>query len=99
MDYKEFLVRLGYVRNKANLSARELSLRMGKSAQYIGMVERGRFQLSIGNLFQVLEICNFSVARFFSDDFYDYDENREIERLLENLSSDKKKSLIDFLKK
>ena len=59
-------------------------------------------QSDCGNLRQgrpILSLCYFLVARFFSDDFYDYDENREIERLLENLSPDKKKSLIDFLKK
>ena len=54
---------------------------------------------TLGRVAPLLSICYFSVARFFSDDFYDYDENREIERLLENLSPDKKKSLIDFLKK
>lgn len=33
MDIKDILSRIGYVRNSVNLSARELSLRMGMSPQ------------------------------------------------------------------
>ena len=39
MEIKEILSRIGYVRNKANLSAREVSLRMGMSAQYVAQLE------------------------------------------------------------
>lgn len=35
MNTKEILTRIGYVRNKANLSAWKLSQRMGMSPQYI----------------------------------------------------------------
>ena len=64
MGIKEILSRVGYVRNSANLSARELSLRMGKSPQYIAQVESGRIVLTMPKLLEILEICNFSIERF-----------------------------------
>lgn len=35
MNTKEILTRIGYVRNKAKLSERKLSQRMGMSPQYV----------------------------------------------------------------
>lgn len=99
MDIKEVLERIGYVRNSVNLSARELSLRMGMSPQYVAQVERGRIVLTVEKLLQILEICNFSIERFFSPDIHNYNVDKELEGLIKNLSSDKKKNLIEFITK
>ena len=64
MTINEILTRLGFVRNSANLSARELSLRIGMSPQYIAQVERGRIVLTMEKLLQILEVCNFPIERF-----------------------------------
>ena len=50
MEIKEVLSRIGYVRNKAKLSAREVSLRIGMSAQYVAQVESGRIVLTMEKL-------------------------------------------------
>ena len=99
MEIKEILSRIGYVRNKANLSAREVSLRMGMSAQYVAQLESGRIVLTVEKLLQILEICDFSVERFFSPNIVDYNVNNELKSLIEALPTDKKKSLIEFIKK
>lgn len=98
MNVREILTRIGYVRNLANLSARELSLRMGMSPQYVAQVERGRIVLTVEKLLQILEICNFSIERFFSQNIYDYNEDRELEDLINVMPLNKKKSLIEFIK-
>lgn len=54
MEIKEILARIGYVRNKAGLSAREVSLRIGMSSQYVAQVESGRIVLTIEKLLQIL---------------------------------------------
>ena len=46
MDIKEVLSRIGYVRNSAGLSAREVSLRMEMSPQYVAQLESGRIVLT-----------------------------------------------------
>ena len=98
MEIKEVLSRLGYVRNLANLSAREVSLRIGMSPQYVAQLESGRIVLTVEKLFQILEVCNFSVERFFSPNIRDYNVDNELVNLIQSMKSDKKKSLIDFIK-
>ena len=99
MDIKEILTRVGYVRNKANLSARELSQRMGMSPQYVAQIESGRIVLTVEKLLQILEICEFPIERFFSSDIADYKIDNELKTLIEALPTDKKKNIIEFIKK
>ncbi len=99
MEIKEVLSRIGYVRNKANLSAREVSLRMGMSPQYVAQLERGRIVLTVEKLLQILEICDFPIERFFSSNIVDYNIDNELKLLIEALPTDKKKNIIEFIKK
>lgn len=99
MEIKDVLSRIGYVRNLANLSAREVSLRMGMSPQYVAQLESGRIVLTVEKLLKILEICEFPVERFFSSDILDYNLDNELKLLIESLPSDKKKNIIEFIKK
>lgn len=99
VEIKEILSRIGYVRNKAGLSARELSQRMGMSPQYVAQIESGRIVLTIEKLLQILEICNFSIQQFFSKNIFDYNTDNELNLLIQSLPTDKKQDLINFLKK
>ena len=99
MEIKEILSRVGYVRNKANLSAREVSLRMGMSPQYVAQLESGRIVLTVEKLLQILEICEFPIERFFSSNIADYQIDNELKSLMDSLPADKKKNIIEFIKK
>lgn len=99
MEIKEILTRVGYVRSKADLSARELSQRMGMSPQYVAQLESGRIVLTVEKLLQILEICEFPIERFFSSDIADYKIDNELKTLIEALPTDKKKNIIEFIKK
>jgi len=99
MEIKEILSRIGYVRNKANLSAREVSQRMGMSPQYVAQLESGRIVLTVEKLLQILEICEFPIDRFFSSNIADYKIDNELKSLIESLPSNKKKNIIEFIKK
>lgn len=99
MEIKEILSRIGYARNKANLSAREVSLRMGMSPQYVAQLESGRIVLTVVKLLQILEICEFPIERFFSPNITDYTIDKELKSLIESLPTDKKKNIIEFIKK
>lgn len=99
MEIKEVLSRIGYVRNLANLSAREVSLRIGMSPQYVAQLESGRIVLTVEKLFQILEVCNFPIERFFSSNIADYTVDTELKNLIESLPTDKKKNIIEFIKK
>ena len=99
MEIKEILARVGYVRNKANLSAREVSQRMGMSPQYVAQLESGRIVLTVEKLLQILEICDFPVDRFFSSNIENYNVDNELKYLIESLPTDKKRNIIEFIKK
>lgn len=98
MDIKEILARIGFVRNTANLSAREVSLRMGMSPQYVAQLESGRIVLTVEKLLLILEICEFPIERFFSSNIADYKIDNELKTLIEALPTDKKKNIIEFIK-
>jgi transcriptional regulator with XRE-family HTH domain len=99
MEIKEILTRIGYVRNKAGLSAREVSLRIGMSPQYVAQLESGRIVLTVEKLLLILETCNFPIERFFSSNIEDYTVDNELKSLIEALPTDKKKNIIEFIKK
>ena len=99
MEIKEILSRLGYVRNKANLSAREVSLRIGMSPQYVAQLESGRLVLTVEKLLQILEVCDFPIERFFSSNIDSFNIDTELKSLIDNLPTDKKKHIIEFIKK
>ena len=99
MEIKEILARIGYVRNQANLSAREVSLRMGMSPQYVAQVESGRIVLTVEKLLQILEICQFHMERFFSSNIVDYQIDNQLKSLIETLPTDKKQHMVALLKK
>ena len=69
------------------------------SGQYVAKLESGEINLSVAKLLQILEICDFPVERFFSADIADYNENEELKKLIESLPTDKKKNIIEFIKK
>ena len=92
MTKEEVLSRVGYVRNLVNLSARELSLRMGMSPQYMAQVEQGRIVLTVEKLLLILDICSFPVERFFSCNI-EYEADDELTKLIKSLPADKKKKL------
>ena len=97
MQIEDILARIGYVRNLAHLSARELSLRMGMCEQYIGRVESGKITLQMSKLLEILEICNFPVERFFSPNIMEYNTDTQLYNTILSLPADKKKHLLSFL--
>ncbi len=99
MELKDILARIGYVRNKANLSAREVSLRMGMSHQYITHIEAGRIKLTMDKLLLFLEICDCPLEKFFYENPNDYERDKELNNLIKSLPSEKKDHIIGLLKK
>ena len=98
MDMKDILSRIGYVRNQANLSARELSFRIGMSSQYIAQVESGRIVLTVEKLIKILDVCNFPLDRFFATNIQDYTINAELYEFIDKLPTIKKQNMIEFIK-
>lgn len=98
MDMNTLLQRIGYFRNKMNLSARELSLRIGKSDTYINQVENKNFRISLPVLFEIIDALEVSCAEFFSDNYKSFQQDKEILDVLRSLSPERKNSFLDLMK-
>ena len=98
MEIKEILTRIGYARNTANLSARELSLRIGKNESYINRLEyRKNFEPSISVVSEIAEVCGSSLEEMFYYDINQYSKDKEIISSLKTCNEKKKKAIIDLL--
>lgn len=99
---RRFLIdRLGYLRNRANLSARELSQRIDKSIAYLAKFENGDFSIPTEVLLDAIENCNSTPEEFFWEDIAKYNEQKELLVKFDKLSPESKatiKNLIDNMK-
>lgn len=99
MELKEILTKIGYVRNTANLSAREVSLRIGMSPQYVAKVESGQIVLTMEKLLAILEVCNFPIEKFFYEKSNEYETDQTLLTLIKQLPMDKKEHIIGLIQK
>ena len=99
IDYDEVINRIGYFRNKANLSMREMSGRLGMNPQFMKTIESKQIELKVKTLLDFCDIVDINVQDFFylgkeysKDDKYMLD-------MFNSLSADNKRIIVDLMKK
>ena len=65
MDEKDFALRLAQLREKKNVSAREMSLAIGQNPGYINNIESGKSLPSLVGIFYICDYLGVSVSEFF----------------------------------
>ena len=65
MDEKDFALRLAQLREKKNVSAREMSLAIGQNAGQINNIESGKSLPSLPGIFYICDYLGISVGEFF----------------------------------
>ena len=99
LNYDEVINRIGFFRNKANLSLRETSQRLGYNPQFMKTIENRSIELKVKTLIDFCEVVGISIEEFFYlGDTYN-DNDVEVLSLYRNLSVDSKKTIIDLMKK
>lgn len=68
MDEKDFALRLVQLREKKNVSAREMSLAIGQNPGYINNIESGKSLPSLPGVFYICDYLGISVSEFFDLD-------------------------------
>lgn len=86
MDIKEIIARIGFLRNRANLSARALSLAIGKAESYINRLEQSAFEPSLSVLLEIIKVCNSTPEEFFYHDIAKYSSDKDTLNFLSSLS-------------
>lgn len=110
MNIKEVILRISQIRSNANLSARKLSLDIGKNSAYISRLESSddSFEPSVSALLEIIDACGITPAQFFYDKVDEYKSDMELLDLLKtdkdllalikNADKNKKQAIIDLLK-
>ena len=99
MKHQEVIDRISYFRTKKKISARELSLMIGKAESYINRLETVGFNLPVPVLLEIIEAFEISEEEFFSKNYQNYSVDNELTELLKSLPKDKKQHIIEFIKK
>ena len=99
MELKEIIDRISQLRTREGLSARELSLRIGKNSAYINRLEYNKnFEPSISVINDIVENCNSSLMEFFYYDLNQYKIDAYLISLLSKAKPEIKNSIIELLK-
>lgn len=99
MEIGEIIDRISYFRTRAHLSARKLSLEVGKNPSYIHLLENKRnFEPSLSTLLDILEVCNVTPEEFFSENLEEYATDRKTLAFLRTLSEGQKQAIMNLYK-
>ncbi len=99
MNYKDVLYRIGYFRNKNNLSARETSLRLGASEGHFNRIERGVIELKVSTLLEFLEMIEITPSEFFYSNPERYKDDKELLDVIKALSPENRKTILNLAQK
>lgn len=99
MELNEIIERIGILRTRANLSARALSLAIGKNASYIHLLERKKnFEPSLSTLMEIIRVCGSTPEEFFYGNLTQYDIDKQALNFLKTLSQTQKEAIMNLYK-
>ena len=78
MDLRKFGERLAKLREIKGVSAREMSLSIGLSENYINKIENGKSLPSLGVFFEICDYLEISQKDFFDEDTTDPSQVKEL---------------------
>ena len=99
INYDEVIDRVGYFRNKANLSMRELSLRLGMNAQFMKTIESRQIELKVKTLLDICDEVGISILDFFYLGKNYSSADKEMLGLFNSLSAENKNTIVELMKK
>lgn len=99
MELNTIIDRIGFLRTRAHLSARALSLAINKNASYIHLLENKRnFEPSLSTLMDIIEACGSSTEEFFYSDIHQYDIDKKALEFFKTLSYNQKNAIMNLYK-
>lgn len=99
MTIDEIIDRISFLRTRANLSARKLSLLIGKNPSYIHLLENKRnFEPSLSTLLEIIDVCGSTVEEFFYENMDLYAVDKQTLNFLKTLSKGQKEAIMNLYK-
>ena len=99
ITYNEVINRLGYFRNKANLSLRETSMQLGYNPQFMKTIENKSIELKVRTLLEFCDLINITPNEFFYTGRTYTPLDKEGTEIFINLSEENKQMVVDLMKK
>jgi transcriptional regulator with XRE-family HTH domain len=97
MDLDEVINRIGVLRSRANLSARALSLEIGKNPGYINRLESKRdFVPTINVLLDIIEVCGSTPEEFFYSNIFEYKSDKRALDYFKRLTEKQKAAILNL---
>lgn len=98
MDIKEFSLRLSQLRENKNVSARDMSLSMGMSENYVCGIENGKSFPSMTGFFYICDYLGITPQEFFETEMKNPAKTKELIDAVKGLSTEQLDNLIALAK-
>ena len=98
MEREEFVKRLVQLRMNKGVSARDMSLSIGQSANYINGIENGDSYPSMATFFYICDYLGVTPQQFFALDTVNPTKAQELFEIAKSLPSDQLEHLIALAK-
>lgn len=100
MELNEIINRIRFLRDRANLSARALSLKINMNDCYINRLENNKtkFEPSLSTLMLIIEALNSTPEEFFYHDIEHYQVDKECLQFMKTLSITQKQAIMNLYK-
>lgn len=98
VDYNEVLNRMGFFMNRANLSARATSLKLGYTEQFMKRIFNKSVELKVSTLLDFMDLVDITPQDFF---YLGTSYNKNDKNLIEmfnNLSNESKEVVFSLIK-
>ena len=99
MEYSDFALRLARLREKKGVSARDMSLSLGQSPNYINHIENHKAQPSMQMFLYICEYLKVTPKEFFDTEMNEPVLVHELVDTVKGLSEDDLKVLISVAEK
>lgn len=98
MEQSDFIARLVELRNNKGVSARDMSLSLGQSVNYINSIENGLALPSMTVFFYICEYLGITPQEFFDIDSKNPTKSKELEKTSHGLNTEQLDHLIAITK-
>ncbi len=96
MNKNLFQNRMKALRKETSISAREMSLRLGQSENYINHIENGKIMPSMNGFFLICDFFEITPEEFFATEKEYPVKFKELERVCSTLTAEQIDLLIDI---
>lgn len=97
MDKLDIINRIGYIRTKAKMTQKSLSIAIGMNPSYINRLESKKdFLPSLEVLLSIIEVCNSTPEEFFYHDITKYEQDQQMLNKINALPADVQSYLLNY---